>query len=508
MLVTTAAHQGFDPRQFRPALVLMTGALLWALSVGGRWDIAIAAWCAPVLVLRYARITRPLIGLAVVWMLSIAAALWWIFQVAVPITPITLGAGLAFGTIQWLPYLLDRTVGMRLSIGSRLLLFPAAIVSAEWAMGAFSPLGTAYGLKAVTQYANLPLLQLIGITGPYGIGFLIAWFATTVNHVWEQDETAKISKNGVAAFAAILTLILIGGALRLAWSSPPADYVRIAGIVPSRAVLNISNARLGYDLQGGTRPPAQAELARIDPARQSQAFAVVHDELIENTRKAARAGAKLVVWSENAAVTRKEELPRLLARIATIAREEGIYLDAAVNIPFLTDETHLFGPDGRELWVYRKARPIPDLEVYAPGDGKIPVVDTPFGRIANVICYDADFPALLKGVDADILLVPGGDWPEIGRVHTLRMSSLRAIESGFALFRQDFNGLSAAFDRYGNVLATQDTTRSDRDTFFADVPIKGRPTLYRVFGDVFAILCLVAVLGWAVNELMAKMRKK
>lgn len=508
MPAATTAHQGFDLEQIRPVIVLTAGALFWALSVGGRWDIAVAAWAAPVLILRYTRIMLPMVGLAIAWILSIAAALWWIFQVAVPVTPITLAAGLAFGTIQWLPYLLDRKAGMRLGIVSRLLLFPASVVVAEWAMGTFSPLGTAYGLKAVTQYANLPLLQVIGITGPYGIGFLIAWFATTVNHVWEQDGTAKSDKNVVATFAAMLTLIVVGGALRLAWSTPPDDYVRVAGIVPSRAVLNTSNARLGYDLQGGTRPPVQAELARIDPARQSQAFAIVHDELVANTRQAARAGAKLVVWSENAAVTRKDDLPGLLARIATIAREEGIYLNAAVNVPFVTDETHLFGPDGRELWVYRKARPIPGLEVYAPGDGKIPVVNTPFGRIANVICYDADFPALLKGVDADILLVPGGDWPEIGRVHTLRMASLRAIENGFALFRQDFNGLSAAFDHHGNVLATQDTTRSDRNTFFADVPTKGRATPYRLFGDVFAVLCLIAALGWTVKGAMAKLRKK
>ncbi len=501
MPTSSAARPLFDPLRVPAGCLLAAGAFLWALSVGGRWDVALAAWGAPVLLLRFVRSTRPIAGAGLIWLLSIAAALWWMYQLAVPVTPVTLAACVAFGTIQWLPYLLDRIAGERLGAGARLILFPASMVASEFALGAFSPLGTAYGLKAVTQYANLPLLQVIAITGPYGIGFLIGWFATTANYVWERQGFAegqgfaKGERCAVGAYAAMLALVLVGGSLRLAWSYPATGYVRVAGIVPSRAILLRSNAMLGYDLQGGARPPAATELARTDPARQQPAFALVQDELVANTRQAARAGAKLVVWSENAAVTRAADMPALLARLGTVAREQHIYLDAAVNVPFVRDETHLFGPDGRELWTYRKARPIPGLEVYAPGDGRVPVVDTPFGRIANVICYDADFPALLKGVDADILLVPGGDWPEMGRVHTLRMARLRAIENGFALFRQDYNGLSAAFDRQGDVLGVQDTTLSDGNAFFVDVPTKGNATVYRTVGDAFAVLCVMVMLA-------------
>lgn len=504
MPTSPAARSFFDPSRVPAGCLLAAGAFLWALSVGGRWDVALAAWGAPVLLLRFVRLTRPMAGTGLIWLVSIVATLWWTYQLAVPITPVTLAACVAFGTIQWLPYLLDRIAGERLGAGARLVLFPASMVASEFALGAFSPLGTAYGLKAVTQYANLPLLQVIAITGPYGIGFLIGWFATTANYVWERQGFAKGERRAVGAYAAMLALVLVGGSLRLAWSYPATGYVRVAGIVPSRAVLLKLNKMLGYDLQGGTRPPAAAELARTDPVRQGPAFALVQDELIANTRQAARAGAKLVVWSENAAVTRAADMPALLARIGTVAREQHIYLDAAVNVPFVRDETHLFGPDGRELWTYRKARPIPGLEVYAPGDGKVPVVDTPFGRIANVICYDADFPALLKGVDADILLVPGGDWPEMGRVHTLRMARLRAIENGFALFRQDYNGLSAAFDRQGDVLGMQDTTLSDGNAFFADVPTKGDATVYRTVGDVFAVFCVMVTLALSALSFRAR----
>ncbi|KDN16430.1 hypothetical protein DV20_41205 [Amycolatopsis rifamycinica] len=104
-----------------------------------------------------------------------------------------------------------------------------------------------------------------------------------------------------------------------------------------------------------------------------------------------------------------------------------------------------------------------------------------------MICYDADFPAMMHA-DADIMLVPGGDWPEIGRVHS-EMAGLRAVENGYSLVRQDYVGWSVAFDSHGHTLSTQDTL-VDRDLWLVDVPVHGVTTPYRVIGDAVAWLCL------------------
>src|SRR5207249_2262238 len=154
------------------------------------------------------------------------------------------------------------------------------------------------------------------------------------------------------------------------------------------------------------------------------AYELVQAELLANTRIAARAGAKIVVWSENAAVLRAKDEPALLAKASAVARQERVYIDVAVNVPFVKDRTHLIGPDGDILWSYDKSHPIPGMEQYAPGPGRPAVAQTPWARLANVICYDADFPGMMHA-GADIMLIPGGDWPQIGRVHTLRMASLR-----------------------------------------------------------------------------------
>jgi apolipoprotein N-acyltransferase len=151
------------------------------------------------------------------------------------------------------------------------------------------------------------------------------------------------------------------------------------------------------------------------------------------------------------------------------------------------------------LWTYQKAHPIPGSEKFTPGDGRVPATDTPYGRIANVICYDADFPAQMR-TSADIMLVPSHDWKEYGRAHTEK-ASLRAIEDGYALIRQDAEGISTAYDNQGHVLATTDYFTTGRQTMVAYVPTHGVTTLYDRIGDTFAWLCLTAIAALTLTAL-------
>ena len=78
------------------------------------------------------------------------------------------------------------------------------------------------------------------------------------------------------------------------------------------------------------------------------------------------------------------------------------------------NENHaiLLDPQGQVVWDYLKSKPTPG-DGHVPGPGLIPTVDTPYGRLATVICQDDFFPALIRQAgraDVDILLVPSSDW--------------------------------------------------------------------------------------------------
>ena len=80
-------------------------------------------------------------------------------------------------------------------------------------------------------------------------------------------------------------------------------------------------------------------------------------------------------------------------------------------------------------------------------------------------------------------------------MHTLKAARLRAIENGYALIRIAYHSQSAAFDRLGNVLATQDTTGPERHIMYADVPSKGSRTLYNRTGDIIGWLSFAGLIG-------------
>jgi predicted amidohydrolase len=102
------------------------------------------------------------------------------------------------------------------------------------------------------------------------------------------------------------------------------------------------------------------------------------------------------------------------AALAEAARRHGIVLVGGSVYERTADGRYfntasVFGPDGRALGHYRKTH-IPEDVLYheqhyfAPGDTGVLVFDTPFGKVAPLICYDQWYPeaarmATLQGVE-------------------------------------------------------------------------------------------------------------
>jgi apolipoprotein N-acyltransferase len=240
--------------------------------------------------------------------------------------------------------------------------------------------------------------------------------------------------------------------------------------------------------------------------------------LFSLTRQEAGAGAKIVVWPEcsgGGVPLMQEDEAALRATARSLSSTYGIYLDMGLcvvpaqptHLRPLFDESVLLDPVGGELWTYQKAHPIPGAEPFPPGDGQVPLVDTAYGRLASVICFDADFAGTVRQAgeaQTDLLLVPSNDWLAIDPYHT-QMASFRAIENGFSEIRTTAHGLSAVVDYAGRVLATSDFYTTDPQVVVADAPAHGVRTAYATIGDWFAwfslaalaLLCAVAILSRA-----------
>lgn len=491
-LTQTAPVQAAHPSDRLSWVWLAIGSALLPLA-SVQTILPLAAWLAPLFLLRFSRTQRAVVALPVLALVHYAAIILGMrgfFE-----GPLTYLVGL-IGIPGVAAYAVDRLVAARYRGLLRTLPFPLAVTVIDWLIG-MSPVGSG-GALAYTQVGNLALLQLVSLTGIWGVSFLVAWFAAVANDLWEAEGDWRAVWPHLGLYAAVLLAVIVFGSVRLALAPrrvSTVPTVRVASLAADRALWHALTQGVVAVAQG---TPAARAAARAE-------YAPLWDDLLARSRQQARAGAKIVAWSEASVFVLKEDEAAMLERARNLARDEGIYLQVALVSVLATDH-HPYGenrallidPAGTVVWDYAKTvHPFGDKAVFAPGDGVIPVVETPYGRLATVICFDADFPALLRQAGqarVDILLAPSNDWPPVKVMHS-RAHVLRAIEYGLALVRPTGNGIALAAGSHGQVVAEADYYATGSLTLVADVPTRGVPTLYTRIGDVFVHACLLALAG-------------
>lgn len=493
-------------------LWLALGGVLY-LFTAGRWVIPLAGWLAPLFLLRFVRTRRLLTGLLLAWLVrSVVAAVaqQGIILISGPGYYVVV---LLLTLVAMLPYLADRLLTPRLNSFIATLVFPVTYTLVEY-LSSFGPNGTITSI-AYTQYGDLPLLQVLSVTGIWGITFLLTWFASVGNWAWERGFAWPKVRGCGLLYAGVLLVVLLGGGARLAFFPPDGTLVRIAGLSPSRAAVSAFNQQLPPEtlnlLISGKATQADRALARA-------AFTTLDDDLFVRSQQEAQAGAKIIVWPESSAVGAnilQEDEPALLQRASALAQQEGIYLEMGLGVflgnssppPFLKDEAVLVEPTGKVAWTYEKSHLVPfgEQQEVVQGDGTVPLVNTPYGRLATAICFDQDFPATMRQAGqggADLVLGPSDDWQAMDPSHA-QHATFRAIENGFSLVRQASKGLSLTVDYEGHVLAASDYFTTDDQIMVAYVPTQGVHTIYASIGDLFAWLCmvgLVALIGLATIQ--------
>src|SRR5215212_4608270 len=193
---------------------LVVGAALLPFTslVPSLW---LAAWIAPVFLLRFARSQRARVGIPLIALVqAIALGInWYVGTAPNPFLPLS---GVGIGLLATLAYLIDRLLTPRLSGLVRTLVFPLALTTIDWLgsllaglltswlLPSFFALSGAFDSPGYTQAGLLPLVQIVAVTGIWGLTFLMAWFASVANAVWEQRGSWRTARPPVLGFAATL----------------------------------------------------------------------------------------------------------------------------------------------------------------------------------------------------------------------------------------------------------------------------------------------------------------
>jgi len=385
----------------------------------------------------------------------------------------------------------------------------------------FALTGFPWATLGYAQHENPALCGLLPYTGVYGLSFATALGGAALADLARPGEP-RARRTGAWAALAVVVALHGAGAASWAWREGPKG--------PSLRV-----AVLQGNIDQGVKWSREWRERTLG----------IYEEL---SRRAARQGARLVVWPETAVPGALDADAGLRQRVADLARETGAaYVVGGVGLTLSPDGARRFydsafvvTPEGAFADRYDKAHLVPFGE-YVPlralwgtflsavasgiasGDvspGERPravpldLPDRERVRAGIPICYELLFPDLVRRFTASgaqiLLAITNDAW--YGRTGApyqfLAMTEMRAAESGLWAARAANTGVSAFIDPRGRVRAR--TPIFERELLVADVPLRdpGAPaTPYVRYGDVFAYAQWLGVAGLAVAAARRRRRK-
>ncbi len=457
------------------------------------YRVPLVSWLAPIFMLRFIRTQKNGRGLLIFFLSALLPVCIIVYPYLGPLgmTSIPLIFILVDFTtiIVVLPLLADRLLVPRLSGFLATLIFPLASTVVDFVNNKTSYMGSTMD-SAYNAYGDLALMQLVSITGIWGIVFLTRWLGAVVNYAWDRGFAWKEIRQGMVAFGAIMLAVIVYGSGRLAFAPEAARTVRIHGFTA------VEDMR--YDIL-----PKLGRLQSDDWQAYRQYSKGLQDLYLDGTRREAKAGAQIVHWPEMAVNLAKEDEAAFLERAGQIARDEGIYIVMAYGaIPQegkWENKAVIMDPTGKVVLEHEKYALV-EQEGTVGGDGLIHAVDTPYGRLSLIICADTDHEEVVAQAGrngADILFSPALEMREIDPMHA-HVAVYRAIENGVTVVRQATSGLSIVADPYGRVVASMDHFNTTDRVMVAAVPIQRAFTLYSYTPDLFAWLSIAGFVALVV----------
>lgn len=478
-------------------VLLLIGAFFIYFS-NGRYSFALAAWLYPIFFLQISRREKSIYSYLIIPLLvGVSCQLaFWKFTYD-NTSSILFFLPFILGLPMGLLFFLDKILYSKNKGFTATLIFPLLYTSFDFLLNLFNPFGT-LGVLGYSQFDFLAFSQLSSITGMWGLTFMITWFGSVIYWVLENYSHKEKIKQGFAIYISILILILVYGSIRL--NIPLANStVKIAGI-------HLHDKRVD-----GTKMNEYLE------NKDTVNFKIVSDtiinRLIQETIKQSNAGAKIIVWSEISSKILKRDEDSLINVFKNLARQQKIYLlttPYTISPNSLSDlkpenKILLFSPNGDLVLTHYKYGGN-FMEGTVQGDKIIKVVNTEYGKFSAIICWDGDFPSIVKQVgklQADILFVPASDWEQIDPAHSI-VTVFRGIENGCSVIRQTRNGLSMMTDPRGKVISQMDHFKNTSWVTVGQVPNKKLFTLYPIIGDLFGWLSFLGLLYFVFKTLTKK----
>lgn len=383
----------------------------------------------------------------------------------------------------------------RYSVLPALFTVPFLWVTAEY-LRTYTILEYPWALLGYSQYRFLPLIQIADITGIYGISFLVAavngLFLDLFN-LWKQRaEKGHIQSPG-RTLASIICLVLVISAVIFY-----GNRKLIRSETGHKIDISVVQGNIEQDKKWN--PLYQREV--ID------AYKRLTESVIGNK-------PEIVIWPEASLPFTFEQHAEFTAELLQFQSGLNTYLLLGTMTPKekgLSNSAVLLSPDGKVSSVYDKIHLVPYGEYvplrnffpfirkltegigdFIPGDEPV-VMELPFAKIGNLICYEIIFPDLSRNLvrkGANLLVTITNDaW--FGRSSApyqhFSTAVFRAIENRVPVVRAANTGISGYIDPFGRIIKKSDIFIEA--TMTDGISIGKWDSFYTRYGDIFVYLCL------------------
>ena len=366
----------------------------------------------------------------------------------------------------------------------------------------FGSLGFPWINLAVTQSTYLPVIQMLEITGTYGVAFWIILVNAALYGILVSDDK-KVSS---ALPIVIFLLPWVFGGIRLwMWNEPSGEKVKIAIVQPNVNAVD-----------------------KWDQSKRKGLFSLM-DSLHE---EANALKPDLVLWPESAlptylrtnTATRRPIMKRIKASgIPLLTGIPDKRTDASGNIRYFNSTIFLKPDESQTMYTKLKLVPFGEfvplsnvlsfLDKFNIGlmgnfehGGTYTVFEMDSLKFSNMICYDSSFPSVARafvGKGAQFLTIQTNDgwWLHTsGAYQHFELARLRAVENRVPVVRSANTGISGYFHPTGS--HDGKIGFNEQGIVLAEITPPNQLSFYARFGDAFGwLMTLISFgfigLGWA-----------
>jgi apolipoprotein N-acyltransferase len=376
-----------------------------------------------------------------------------------------------------------------------------AWVGFEMIRATFIPLIATSAFIGYTQATQPWLIQPVSVFSVYGLNLVIilcnyalaqgamAW----LDHKWTAADVVPVDFASTRRWLAAMGVILVawvGLSLGLLNSIPDVSTVRVASVRPNFPL-----------------PAFQ------DEVNTSQ---IRFETFAEQAREAAAQGAQIIYTPEM--MFDFDPQIEYTEQFRALAKETGAYLFityvVAIEGQPWRNESVMLSPEGVFSQVYGKNHIWMIGEPPTASAGNFLVYETPLGKLAGLICHDANYTDIARKLTANGAQIIAAPYREFGGFGEQAWTNalFRAVENRTAVVISGVATVSGIINPDGSLVALDTDINGSRVTLTGDVALGSGPTPYTSLGDHHRVgfpgrLCLLHGLPGVVEKRAKKAAK-